>query len=117
MIATRRDFFSSGSLRLFILPLALSASIIGIYWKTLTYPFIYDDWGILHSVIYHDPVDYLGSAFSPLGKIFYRPIGSLYFEIVYLLFNLNPVGFHVVSLLLHFCNSLLAVLIVHHISR
>src|SRR6266850_2343292 len=112
-----RQIFASGRIRFLALSLSLLVAVTAIYWKIFGYPFIYDDWGILNSIIYHDPIAYLGSAFSPLGKIFYRPLGSLYFEIAYFLFKLDPAGFHAVAFLLHYCNSLLAVSIVRHVSK
>ena len=97
--------------------LSLLLSIVAIYWKTVFYPFIYDDWGILRTIIYGDKLEYLAHAFSPVGKILYRPLGSMYFLLTYIFFKLDPRGFHLISLIIHFLNSLLVVRIVKELSK
>lgn len=61
-------------------------------------------------------IGYLIDAFSVGPGLFFRPVGKLFFQLIYSLFGLNPSGFHLVFLLTHFVNSMLVVLIASKIS-
>jgi hypothetical protein len=97
--------------------LIILAVIVLIYWRSLHYTFIYDDWVFLHSIIFKGPLNFLKDQFLPSGKILYRPLGAVYFVAMYELFGLNPLGFHIAALVLHLCSSLLVVRIVYHLNR
>jgi hypothetical protein len=47
--------------------------------------------------------------FAPAGKFFYRPLAWLYCWVVYTLFGLHPVGFHLLAILLLAFSSFLVV--------
>ncbi len=95
----------------------LAAVIALTYWRVFHFSFIYDDWAFLHSIIFKGGLGYLRDAFSPIGKVAYRPIGAVYFVSLYSLFGQNPGYFHFLGLLIHLCNALLVVWIVFHTSE
>jgi hypothetical protein len=97
--------------------LLLLAVIALIYWRVFHYSFIYDDWAFLHSIIFKGGARFLRDSFSPFDKVTYRPIGAVYFVTLYSLFGQNPFYSHAIGLLIHFCNALLVVWIVYHISE
>jgi hypothetical protein len=101
-------FGDTVSLR-FVLLSAMLVAIFGTYWRIFGYPFIYDDWGVLRSIEFDHGLNFLRSAFSPVGKVVYRPLGAMYFQLIYTLFNLNPAWFHLAALFILFCTSLLVV--------
>ncbi len=61
--------------------------------------------------------DVITDAFSPFGKVLYRPLGVVYSLVMYDLFGLATAPFHVVAVILHIANSSLVVLVIRHITR
>ncbi len=55
--------------------------------------------------------------FPPYGGIYYRPLMHVGFLVEYSLFGLNPVGYHVVSILLHALNATLLYGLVWRLSQ
>jgi hypothetical protein len=99
----------------FGLALSLLLTILVVYWRVFSYSFIYDDWALLRSVKFDDTATYFKNAFFPQGVVLYRPIGLSYFYLMYSLFKLNPLGFHLASLMIHLVNSIFVVAIVKKI--
>ncbi len=91
--------------------LALVGSIFFVYWKTIGYTFIQDDWNILYKLHTFGSFEFLRSAWLPASDSFYRPIGAIYMVLLYNIFGINPVGFHIFALLIHCVNAILITLI------
>jgi hypothetical protein len=94
-----------------LFPLLLAATVGLLYIPLSRYPFVQDDWALLHEFTFRSAVPLLLDVLSPAGKFFYRPAGVLYSAIVYGLFGLNATGCHVLSLLLIGASSFLVVYI------
>lgn len=101
--------------------ICLGFLLLGVTFYTfrdvLKYPFIQDDWGILYSIINKDAWTYLSGVLNPSGILFYRPLGQIYIFLLYSIFGLNPLGYHVIALLIHSLNALIIAFIVMRISR
>jgi len=54
---------------------------------------------------------------GPGGASFYRPLVVLFYRFEYILFGLNPAGFHLISLLFHFLNIVLIYSLVRKITQ
>ncbi len=93
--------------RAILLALSLAAVVYVIYRGTLSYPFIQDDWGILRELNAQGPWQWLTRSFLPVAGGFYRPLGRLYFALLWPLFGVAPAGYHVLALVLHTVNSIL----------
>jgi hypothetical protein len=98
-----------GSLRPLVPPALLIAVICVLYFPLLQFPFVQDDWGLLHNFGFHSAMPALAGVFNPAGQIFYRPLAFVYCAVVYYVFGLNPLGFHILALLLLIASSLLVV--------
>ncbi len=90
--------------------------VLTIYWKSLQYPFIEDDWLILHSIVTKGPGAFLRDILLPAVGSFYRPLGQTFVLLGYLLFGLDPTGYHVVALIVHVINTLLVASLIHKIT-
>jgi hypothetical protein len=107
----------SGLRRQLIFAVFLLISIVAVYWRIFKYPFIQDDWYIIDSLRSLGNLGYLSTIFSATENLFYRPIGQLYFFVIYNLSHLDPSGFHVAALSIHFCNSFLVVAIARKLTE
>jgi len=87
-----------------------------MYWRVLAQPFVQDDWYILDLVGRNTLFGAIEGAFSPFGKVLYRPLSSLYFLGMYLAFGLATVPFHVIALILHAANTCFVIQIVRHLT-
>ena len=92
-----------------LLSFLLVATVIILYSPLLQFPFVQDDWVAIHFFRFHNLATILADTFSPAGKLFYRPAGNLYCWLIYALFGLHPVGFHIVSIILLLASSFLVV--------
>jgi hypothetical protein len=81
------------------------------YGPSLRLPFVQDDWHALYAANTVPTVSYLADAFWPVGKLLYRPLGATYFLLLYKLFGLAPLGFHIIALALHTLNAFLVFLV------
>jgi hypothetical protein len=90
---------------------ALCLVSILAYSGSLRLPFVQDDWHALYAAKTVPAVSYLADAFWPIGKLLYRPLGATYFLLLYKLFGLAPLGFHIIALALHTLNAFLVFLI------
>lgn len=93
------------------LALLLALSVFYIYGQVLHYPFIQDDWCMLHAIQVKGGGLFLEEAFSVHQNSFYRPLGHVYIFLVNNIFHLNPFGFHLIAIIIHICNSFLLVLL------
>jgi len=89
--------------------------LVLVWWKTLTYPYIQDDWFYLYQVAHGNFMEVLKNAFSPFDKLHYRPFNTLFFLFSYKLLGLNSIGYHLLALSMHYCNALLIVFIIRKI--
>jgi len=97
------------------LPLFLLAICFGIYGNTLHHGFLYDDTHLIlnNNYIKHPQlwtriflVDFFH--FAPLDPLtYYRPVPILTHALEYMLWQVNPWGYHLTNILLHFLNSYL----------
>ena len=86
--------------------------VLFVYGGTSIFPFIQDDWGVIHSLRERGVVGYIVTTISNTNEVFYLPISACYMAIVYSILGMNSSGFHIIALFIHFVNSLLLVLIV-----
>ncbi len=96
---------------------ALAVVLLVAYWKVFRFPFIQDDWGWMVRFQNESPPSLLKSIFAPSGVLFYRPLGVLYLYLMYLVFGLNPLPFHIFAIALHFANACLIIAVVRLITR
>jgi hypothetical protein len=92
-----------------LLSCLLGATVLILYLPLSQFPFVQDDWMIIREFTFHRTSSVLLDIVSPAGKFFYRPLGSLCCWLVYELFGLHPIGFHLVSLLFLIVSSFLVV--------
>ena len=88
---------------------------LATYWPIVTYPFLQEDWRHLYQLRTDGAWSYLRFEGVPWGRLLYRPLGALYFSLVYWLGGLDPVPFHVVALALQTLNACLVSLIAAHL--
>ncbi|HXX62153.1 MAG TPA: hypothetical protein VEO56_00025 [Bacteroidota bacterium] len=82
-----------------LLSCLLAATVLLLYLPLIQFPFVQDDWALLHQFTFQPAQSIIHLIISPGGSLFYRPLGILYCWLVYLLFGLHPLGFHLLSLL------------------
>lgn len=91
-----------------LLPIALG---IAVYINALPNGFVFDD---MTTIVHNAHIKDLGKNFPAFfnvdyfkiaqAEVSYRPIPTLSYFLIYALFNLNPLAFHLTSLLLHIFN-------------
>ena len=81
----------------------LSVVTFGIYLNSTSGLFVFDDWVL---IVGNSKVHFLEEWKRILGG--YRPIRTLVLAILYHFFGENPVGYHVVNLLIHVMTTLVA---------
>lgn len=91
---------------------ALAAVTALLYWRVLGSPFVQDDWLMLDWLRKTSAFAVLREAFSPSGKILYRPLAVGYFLMEYRVFGLSVLPFHLVALVINIFNSLLIAIII-----
>ncbi len=89
--------------------LALTVGLV--YWPSVKYPFIQDDWCVLNSLSRDGIWNFLSTAIFSHQSKFYRPFSQLVIAVLYYLFGLNPTGYHIAALILHTVNAILVVFI------
>jgi hypothetical protein len=87
-----------------------------LYGRSLTQPFVQDDWAVLYHLKWSGVGETIVRALLPEGTPMYRPLGMIYFLAMYHIAGMNPSVFHLVGLVLHTINSLLAGLIILRIT-
>ncbi len=103
--------------RQIFLVLILALAVFGAYFKVLKAEFVYDDIGFIvnneaiktlipFSKFLLSPSIFTGSK-NQLEANNWRPVSSLAFALEYYFFGPNPLGFHLVGILLHLLNLVL----------
>ena len=91
----------------------LSVFCIVVYSETMTNHFTYDDYSVIYENDFiknwtRDPGFFFNdSYFKRSGEASYRPVGTLTHFLNYLIWKLNPAGYHLTSILLHITSVLL----------
>lgn len=91
----------------------------------ISYPFVHDDFiFIAHNPFINDlssiPDIFLHRASLDnvaLANPYYRPILEIVYRLQYHFFHLNPSGYHLTNIFLHFCNSLLIFSLLNHLTQ
>lgn len=97
---------------------ATLAVLVGItYWPSLFLPFISDDYGALRILQQYDTWAVVQSIFDFSDTIFHRPLGRLYFLIIYKMFGDNPFYIHFFALIIHTANSVLFFIIYNKLNH
>ena len=96
-------------LQRFLLPGLLAATVLVLYAPLAQFPFVQDDWVVLHDCMFRPAPTVIADMLNPLGKFFYRPLGGIYCWLVYAAFGLHPSGFHILALLILIVTSFLVV--------
>ena len=104
-----------------LLPIALS---ILVYLNTLPNGFVFDD---MQTIVHNEYIGDLSKNFSAFFNLdyfkiakteaSYRPIATLSYFVIYALFGLNPLAFHLSSLLLHIFNVVSVYILVSLIQK
>ena len=90
-----------------VLALLLVATVVALYGPLVRFPFVQDDWRVIHRFVFGRAPSVIAEILSPAGKFFYRPLAGIYFYGVYRVFGLNAAGFHILSLIVLAGSSLL----------
>lgn len=83
----------------------------GVYYESLKIPFVYDDHGyIVNNGFIKDTSNLIklvdrNEYFSGTRKPRYRPVSALLYFLGYWVGGLNPLGYHIIKLLLHILNG------------
>ena len=98
-------------------PLMIVIIGLALYFNSFTYPFVWDD---EEQIIANQsitslgniPQFFFGSTFNSGGRdgltgLYYKPLLTTSYALLYSLFRINPVGYHVFQVLLHIVNALL----------
>jgi hypothetical protein len=114
----RRDTpFRGGRGKILLSAGGIAAAMFAVYYSVITYPFIQDDWYVLHAILTKGSIGFLAEIVRPWSGFFYRPIGELYFLLLYQLFHLQPAGYHFTAILIHSADVVLIVILIHEITR
>ena len=102
-----------------VLPIALG---IVVYINALSNGFVFDD---MDTIVHNEHIKDLSKNFPAFfnldyfkiaqTEVSYRPIATLSYFLIYALFNLNPLAFHLTSLLLHSFNVIWVYVLVDYI--
>lgn len=80
-------------------PFVLTTAIVFItYWQTISSPFVQDDWAILYNNAF-GRIDWSAIFLPNSSSLFYRPLGYVWFRIVWAFFGTNAVPNHIIMLL------------------
>ncbi|MEW6746866.1 MAG: hypothetical protein AB1486_29365 [Planctomycetota bacterium] len=97
--------------RYLLLPLpALLVTGFVLSWNTLSSYFVSDDFGQLFTLVKHGPF----GLWTSFGN-FLRPLSSLSLYLDYLLWGLEPLGYHVTNVLLHSLCAYMLFLVTHRL--
>ena len=108
-----------------LFPITLLALIcIVLYFNSLSNGFVYDDYAVIieNKHIQH-PIKSFPSFFNQsyfdiaAGEASYRPVATLSYYLIYAIVGLNPLGYHLFSVILHLANVVLVYLLVNLILK
>lgn len=104
-----------------VLPIALG---IAVYINALSNGFVFDD---MYTIVHNEHIKEFGKSFPAFfnldyfkiaqAEVSYRPVATLSYFLIYALFNLSPLAFHLSSLLLHIFNVIWVYLLVELIQK
>jgi hypothetical protein len=87
------------------------------YASSLNSGFIWDDWDFVKFLIRLPFPAYMAQYFDPrLQFMWYRPMSGVLWWMNYQLFGVNPIGYHLVALVIHTANCLLLFALVRRVS-
>jgi tetratricopeptide (TPR) repeat protein len=99
---------------------------ISVYFNSLSYTFVYDDNYLIVNNPYIKNPHFITKIFSEslykpacefLGPDYYRPLQAIVFMLDYRLWGLNPFGYHLTNVVIHFLNSVLICYLVYIIFK
>ena len=110
--ANKKDGYFSKARYMQFLPILLPIALgIVVYINAMSNGFVFDD---MTTIVHNSYIKDLGQNFPAFfnldyfkiaqAEVSYRPVASLSYFLIYALFNLNPLAFHLTSLLLHIFN-------------
>jgi len=110
--ASNKDRFALKARYKQFLPIVLPVALgMAVYLNSLSNGFVFDDmYTIVHNAHIKDLSKNLAAFFNldyfkiARTEASYRPVATLWYFLIYALFGLNPVAFHLSSLLLHIFN-------------
>lgn len=85
----------------FLFPVLLALTVGVLYLPLVRYGYVHDDRVMIESFNASGL-----PGLSPVGTIFYRPLGTLYCYGVYAVFGMNTVGFHLLAITMLFITAL-----------
>jgi hypothetical protein len=96
------------------------ASFVGasffIYWRSLNYPFIQDDWYTLYRIVFRGAGHVLAEGLNPAFQgTFYRPVAQIWFLVLYEFFHLDAGSYYIVNMLIHSANACLVALVMRRL--
>ncbi|MCM8808210.1 MAG: hypothetical protein NC926_09795, partial [Candidatus Omnitrophica bacterium] len=93
-----------------------------VYFNSIFNPFIFDDYGLIIENTFIKNFKYLKLLFTTnlyegAGEktLFYRPLQSLSYALIYKFFKLNPIPYHLLNIFLHIGCSILFFLLLKEI--
>jgi len=89
-----------GRTSFYLLSALLFAATLGIYWRTLKYPYIQDDCIVMNSIATMGPLNAIKAAFLAFDAAIYRPLATLYMAAVYTLYGTDATGFHLLAIVI-----------------
>lgn len=101
----------------------LSVAVIAVVVLIADYPalklnFYADDYSFVETAGRSSLPQYLSFYFDPRAQTgWYRPMQGMLFGVEYVLFGVNPIGYHFVNLLVHLANCLLLFAIVRRVAK
>lgn len=97
---------------------AIAFVVLIVYYPALRLNFYGDDYSFVEKAGRSSFYEYLSFYFDPRAQTgWYRPMQGIVFGIEYLLFGGNPFGYHLIGVIVHLFNCLLAFLIVRRVSN
>src|SRR5919109_1258997 len=107
------------SRKIFWLGLATIAAVVLLtYMPTLKLNFYADDYSFVEMAGRSSLSQYLTFYFDPRVQTgWYRPVQGMLFGIEYVLFGINPLGYHLVNVLVHLANCLLLFAIIWRVAK
>jgi hypothetical protein len=91
--------------------------VFGLYWRTLSTNFVYDDWLVLGEFHRSGAWATFLRHCNPAESLVYRPLAWLHFALLYKAFGVAPLPFHIVSLVLLSLNGALVAWIGTRLTR
>lgn len=117
----------SGKMKDLVFIIGIAIAVIFIFQKTLGNDFVYDDWGVIQKNIpirtTINPIYYFThpmgvSHFSDAARAdTYRPMEYVWFALAYKFFGLDPLFFHLVSMVVHALNAALLFILLNLIFK